>query len=289
MQFSRVACLAMILSALLEKVCGNYGYLQSQCRVLSSTKKVELIFSFIFNKIEYIRYNSTDQKIVGYTEFGEKFVENYKNNTFVLVLAEFGIDNCKKIAKALISDGMLNHVTVKPEVIIRSVTEAKGNQKAFLVCSAYDFYPKAIKLTWMRNDKKVTADVTSIEEMADGDWYYQIHSHLEYFPQPGEKISCVVDHASFHKPMIYYWDPSLPETERSKIILGAVGLLMGIFTAAAGVIYYKRKQTDLLIEDAPKLLNRVELRGEWWPHHFSFTEAPAASNIGLLLCNSILI
>nr|CAK03677.1 novel protein similar to major histocompatibility complex class II DCB gene (mhc2dcb), MHC2DBC related sequence (mhc2dbc-rs) [Danio rerio] len=38
-------------------------------------------------------------------------------------------------------------------------------------------------------------------------------------------------------------DPSLPETERSKIILGAVGLLMGIFTAAAGVIYYKRKQT----------------------------------------------
>ncbi|XP_056319321.1 rano class II histocompatibility antigen, A beta chain [Danio aesculapii] len=243
MQFSRLACLPMILSALLETACGNYGYLQSQCRVLGSTKKVELIFSFIFNKIEYIRYNSTDQKIVGYTEFGEKLVENYKNNTFVLVQAEFGVDNCEKIAKALISDGTLNHVTVKPEVIIRSVTEAKGNQKAVLLCSAYDFYPKAIKLTWMRNDKKVTADVTSIEEMADGDWYYQIHSHLEYFPQPGEKISCVVDHASSHRPMIYYWDPSLPESERSKIILGALGLLMGIFTAAAGVIYYKRKQT----------------------------------------------
>lgn len=92
-------------------VCGNYGYLQSQCRVLGSTQKVELIFSFIFNKIEHIRYNSTDQKIVGYTEFGKKSLENYKNSTFVLVQAEFGIYNCEKIAKALIFDGMLNFMT----------------------------------------------------------------------------------------------------------------------------------------------------------------------------------
>ncbi len=74
-----------------------------------------------------------------------------------------------------------------------------------LVCSAYDFYPKPIKLTWMRDDKEMAADVTSTEEMANGDCLYQIHSHLEYFPKPGEKISCVVEHASSHKPMIYHW------------------------------------------------------------------------------------
>lgn len=54
----------------------------------------------------------------------------------------------------------------------------------------YDFYPKPIKLTWMRDDEAVAADVTSTEELANGDWYYQIHSLLEYFPKPGEKISC---------------------------------------------------------------------------------------------------
>ncbi len=92
--------------------------------------------------------------------------------------------------------------TVQPEVIIRL---DYVNQKAMLVCSAYDFYPKPIKLTWIRDDTEMAADVTSIEEMANGDWFYQIHSHLEYFPKPGEKISCVVEHASSHKPMIYQW------------------------------------------------------------------------------------
>ncbi|KAK2898775.1 hypothetical protein Q8A67_010193 [Cirrhinus molitorella] len=135
---------------------------------------------------------------------------------------------------------------VKPEVIIWSDREAKGNEKAVLICSAYDFYPKQIKLTWVRDDKEVTADVTSTEELANGDWYYQVHSHLEYFPKPGEKISCVVEHASSHKPMIYHWDPSMPESERSKIILGAVGLLTGVFIAAGGLIYYKRKHTGFL-------------------------------------------
>uniref|UniRef100_A0A8C2ISV1 Immunoglobulin C1-set domain-containing protein n=2 Tax=Cyprinus carpio TaxID=7962 RepID=A0A8C2ISV1_CYPCA len=69
---------------------------------------------------------------------------------------------------------------VKPQVILQSV--------------CCDFYHKPIKLTWLRDDKEVTTDVTSTEELADGDWYYQIHSHLEYFPKPGEKVSCVVEH-----------------------------------------------------------------------------------------------
>ncbi|KTG44254.1 hypothetical protein cypCar_00034131 [Cyprinus carpio] len=97
-----------------------------------------------------------------------------------------------------------------------------------------------------------------IEEMANGDWYYQIHSHLEYFPKPGEKISCVVEHASSHRPMNYHWDPSLPDSERSKIILGSVGLLMGVFMAAGGLIYYK---THRLLQTSSLLLPVQTMNG----------------------------
>uniref|UniRef100_A0A8C1X2Y7 Si:busm1-228j01.4 n=1 Tax=Cyprinus carpio TaxID=7962 RepID=A0A8C1X2Y7_CYPCA len=202
-----------------------------------SIEKTEFIFSVTYNKIEYIRYNSTEDKAVGYTEFGEKWAEDYNKNKILLAQAEFGLDKCKGIAKFIVPNAGLvilfcyyffqTHF-VKPEVIIRSAREAKGNEKAVLVCSAYDFYPKPIKL-------------------------------------------CVVEHASSHKPMIYDWgeiryyefkvliilllhwthlriffhctDSSPSESERSKIILGAVGLLMGVFMAAGGLIYYKRKHT----------------------------------------------
>ncbi|XP_057213190.1 SMH class II histocompatibility antigen, beta-1 chain [Triplophysa rosa] len=94
----------------------------------------------------------------------------------------------------------------------------------------------------LRDDEVMNSDVTSTEEMADGDWYYQIHSHLEYFPKPGEKITCVVEHASSNKPMIYHWNSSLPESERNKIITGAAGFVLGIIMAIGGLIY-KRKCT----------------------------------------------
>nr|AAI07517.1 Zgc:123114 [Danio rerio] len=232
---------AVFLSALFETVHAYYTYAQIQCHVSDSLQKIEFIFSVTYNMIELVRYNSTEDTFFGYTAIGQKFAEEYNKDEVLLAQHDFVLNQCRELGDVILPNAVW--LAVKPEVIIRSVTEAKGNRKAVLVCSAYDFYPKGIKLTWMRDDKKVTAELTSSEVMADGHWHYQIHSYLEYFPQTGEKISCVVDHASSLKPMIYYWDPSLPESERSKIILGAVGLLMGIFTAAAGVIYYKRKQT----------------------------------------------
>ena len=74
-----------------------------------------------------------------------------------------------------------------------------------LMCSAYDYYPKQIKVTWMRDGQEVTSDVISTEKLADGDWYYQFHSQLEYTPKSGEKISCMVEHASLDKPIVEYW------------------------------------------------------------------------------------
>ncbi|KAF5891096.1 MHC class II beta chain, partial [Clarias magur] len=93
----------------------------------------------------------------------------------------------------------------EPQVKVRLVKQSDGSHPAMLICSAYGFYPPHIQVTWMRNGKEVEGDQTSTEEMADGDWYYQVHSHLEYTPESGEEISCVVEHASFSKPMSYKW------------------------------------------------------------------------------------
>ncbi|KAF4070190.1 hypothetical protein AMELA_G00296020 [Ameiurus melas] len=100
------------------------------------------------------------------------------------------------------------HTAIEPRVKVKLVKKSDGTHPATLMCSAYRFYPPTISVTWLRNGKEIKGDMTSTEEMADGDWYYQVHSHLEYMPESGEEISCVVQHASFTKPMNYKWGES---------------------------------------------------------------------------------
>lgn len=57
----------------------------------------------------------------------------------------------------------------------------------------------------MRDGQEVTSDVISTEKLANGNWYYQIHSQLEYTPKSGEQISCMVEHASLDKPIVEHW------------------------------------------------------------------------------------
>lgn len=76
---------------------------------------------------------------------------------------------------------------------------------AMLMCTAYNFYPKRIRVTWLRNGQEVTSGVSCSEVMSNGNWYYQIHSYLEYMPSPHEEITCMVEHASLSKPVFHVW------------------------------------------------------------------------------------
>lgn len=78
---------------------------------------------------------------------------------------------------------------------------------AMLVCSVYDFYPKQIKVSWLRNGQETTSDITSTEEFANGDWLYQVHSHLEYMPRwvqvkPGTRTLCLPGQSDHVCPLL---------------------------------------------------------------------------------------
>lgn len=97
-------------------------------------------------------------------------------------------------------------------------------------------------MTWLRNGKEVTSDVTSTEEMPNGGWLYQIHTVLEYTPRLGETITCKVEHASLMEPLLYEWEP-MPESQRNKIAVGTAGLLLGLVIFVGGLIYYKKNSS----------------------------------------------
>uniref|UniRef100_A0A3B4D6G4 Ig-like domain-containing protein n=1 Tax=Pygocentrus nattereri TaxID=42514 RepID=A0A3B4D6G4_PYGNA len=236
----------LLLLTLTIRTDGYNWFVTNECIASSSDlTDVEFIYTDYFNKDPVWRFNSTVGEFVGYTELGVKNAERFNKGPEVQQMRGELESYCKPNMR--IDFSVVLEKTVKPRIKLVAEQQASGGHPAMLMCSAYNFYPRVIDVYWLRNGEKVTSDVTATEEMADGDWYYQIHSHLEYTPTSGEKISCVVEHASSKKPIIIEWDGSLPESEKNKIAIGASGLVLGIILTAAGFLYYKKKSSGRIL------------------------------------------
>uniref|UniRef100_A0A8C5PMC7 Ig-like domain-containing protein n=1 Tax=Leptobrachium leishanense TaxID=445787 RepID=A0A8C5PMC7_9ANUR len=77
------------------------------------------------------------------------------------------------------------------------------NQKNRLVCSATDFYPRAITITWRRNGQVLLTSNTG-EPQGNGDGTYSVNSSVILNPtetQEKQLIECQVEHESLGKPI----------------------------------------------------------------------------------------
>ncbi|KAM9352951.1 DLA class II histocompatibility antigen, DR-1 beta chain-like isoform 2-T2 [Symphorus nematophorus] len=198
------------------------------------------------------QYNSTLGKVIGFTKAAKDLADILNHNTAFLRHEIWKTELCKRNAPlAYKPHGLLT--PVEPTVLVRSVEAVDSRHPVMLVCSAYSFYPKHITVTWLRNREKVTSDVMSTEELSSGNWLYQVHSYLEFTPRPGEKIACMVEHASLSKPKLYDWEP-VSDPGMSKITVGAAGLVLGLVFSISGLIYYKIKSSVRVLVPTTEVL-----------------------------------
>uniref|UniRef100_A0A3Q4HSQ0 Ig-like domain-containing protein n=1 Tax=Neolamprologus brichardi TaxID=32507 RepID=A0A3Q4HSQ0_NEOBR len=203
------------------------------------SEETEYTVSYFFNKNLMMEYNSTRGNWTGFTAYTIEAAKWWNSDH---------LDPLKKrIERKLLCEDTLDliqsidNLTTIPTVRLKSVKRPNGEHASTLVCSAYNFYPKQIRMMWMRNGQEVTTDVSYSDVMPNGDWYYQTHSYLEYFPTSAEKIACMVEHLGLSEPMFVVWDPSLPVEQRTRIAVGLCGLVIGFVIAISGIIYYNKK------------------------------------------------
>uniref|UniRef100_A0A672L1X9 Si:ch73-158p21.3 n=1 Tax=Sinocyclocheilus grahami TaxID=75366 RepID=A0A672L1X9_SINGR len=221
----------LLLSVFTGAANGYYNYYWSQC-IYSSSDFSDMVFliDYYFNKYLYVQFNSTVGEFVGFTEVGVRTAENLNKDTALLQQLKAEVERvCKHNA-------VLYKTAIHDKLVLNIFLLYKGKYLAKIKhilkwCIAYNG-----NIYIVRYNCLVTSDVTFTEKMPNRDWYHQIHTKLEYTPKAAEKISCMVEHAGFTKPMIYDW------MEYTAVIHC---WSCWIIIAAAGFIYYKSKTTGL--------------------------------------------
>uniref|UniRef100_A0A3Q2WE58 Class II histocompatibility antigen, B-L beta chain-like n=1 Tax=Haplochromis burtoni TaxID=8153 RepID=A0A3Q2WE58_HAPBU len=231
-------------------------------------EKTEYILTSIFNKNLMMEYNSTRGNWTGFTAYSIEAAKWWNRDPFDALTRKIERKLCINVFFLIISI----------ELVLKSVKRPNGEHASTLVCSAYNFYPKQIRMMWMRNGQEVTTDVSYSDVMPDGDWYYQTHSYLEYIPTSAEKIACMVEHLGLSEPMFVVWDPSLPVEQRTQIAVGLCGLVTGFVIAISGIIYYNKKSAAYITVCQSKEFGRSVHNVTYSDLRLKASVCPALSN-----------
>nr|AFL72082.1 MHC class II antigen beta domain [Acipenser baerii] len=214
----------------------------------SDSSMTDMLYSqrHVFNQQEFLHYDSKIKKYVGNTACGVKNAETWNKDKDMMAQLLGDVDRYCKYNMGLYRGGTTDR-EIPPSVRVSSIKPFSSQHQTMLICYVIGFYPREIKVTWLRNGAEVMADVSSSELLPDGDWTYQIHSYLELTPQSGDSYTCRVEHSSLAEAIEETWDPAMPESKRNKIIIGTSGIVLGLVISAAGLIYYKKKATGRIL------------------------------------------
>nr|AFU83045.1 MHC class II antigen [Equus caballus] len=211
------------------------------CYFTNGTERVRHVTRYIYNREEFVRFDSDVGEYRALTELGRHIAEDWNGQKDVLEQTRAETDtvcrhNYQLEALTTLQRRVEPTVTVSP-----SRTEAL-NHHNLLVCSVTDFYPGQVKVRWFRNDQEETAGVVSTPLIRNGDWTFQILVMLEMTPQRGDVYTCHVEHPSLQSPITVQWRAQ-SESAQSKMLSGVGGFVLGLIFLGLGlIIHYRSKK-----------------------------------------------
>uniref|UniRef100_A0A667ZYM2 Ig-like domain-containing protein n=1 Tax=Myripristis murdjan TaxID=586833 RepID=A0A667ZYM2_9TELE len=218
-----------------ERICRE-EILQSSC--------AELVIQYHFNGRLLALYNSSTEKVLGFTEYGKRLASNLnKDSGPILKIFSFKASSVCHHAIPVTNTGLVP--AVPPVASLRRDRPEVAGGPVVLICSAYDFYPRQIKVSWLR-DGVVVPEMEVMEKLVSVSWRYQIHSYLKEPAGEGLNIQCMVKHQSLPEPMLLRLDRSDLDSGAVQSAVGVSILSLGALVLLGGGIFYWRRASGRL-------------------------------------------
>ncbi|XP_064496745.1 class II histocompatibility antigen, B-L beta chain-like [Pseudopipra pipra] len=195
-----------------------------ECYFINGTQQVRFVQRFVYNRQQFMHFDSDVGVFVGDTPYGEILARHCRHN--YKLFSSFSVER-----------------RVPPSVSISLVPSSSQPGPGRLLCSVMDFYPAPVQVRWFQDGQELPEHVVATDVVPNGDWTYQVLVMLEIPPRHGVTYSCQVEHVSLEHPLSRHWEMP-PDTVRSKILVGVGGFVLGLVFLALGLGFYLREKSS---------------------------------------------
>ncbi|XP_064496555.1 class II histocompatibility antigen, B-L beta chain-like [Pseudopipra pipra] len=226
-----------------EELSGVFQHMaKCECYFINGTQQVRFLQKFVYNREQFMHFDSDVGVFVGDTPYGEMLARYGNRNQGWMEYIRARVDrHCRHNYKLFSSFSVERRVP--PSVSISLVPSSSQPGPGRLLCSGMDFYPAPVQVRWFQDGQEVLEDVFSTNVVPNGDWTYHVLVMLEIPPRRGVTYSCQVEHVSLEHPLSRHWEMP-PDTVRSKILVGVGGFLLGLVFLALGLGFYLREKSS---------------------------------------------
>ncbi|RMC10982.1 hypothetical protein DUI87_12174 [Hirundo rustica rustica] len=216
---------------------------KSECHFINGTDRVKFVKRFIYNREQYVHFDSDVGLYMGDTPYGEKVARYWNSDPEWMAYRRDAVDrHCRHNYE--LSTPFLVERRVPPSVSISLVPSSSQPSPGLLLCSVMDFYPAEIQVKWFQGQQELSEHVVATDVVPNGDWTYQLLVLLDTPLHHGVSYTCQVEHISLEQRLSRHWDPPdiLLDATRSKMLTGIGGFLLGFVFLALGFGFYLCKK-----------------------------------------------
>ncbi|NWW02573.1 HB2L protein, partial [Oreocharis arfaki] len=215
---------------------------ESECHFINGTARMRFVKRFIYNREQYVHFDSDVGLFVGDTPYGEEVARYWNRDLEWLEYRRAAVDrHCRHNYE--LSTPFSVERRVPPSVSISLVPLSSQPSPGRLLCSVMDFYPAEIQVRWFQGQQELSGHVVATDIVPNGDWTHQLLVLLEIPPQRGVSCTCQVEHVSLGHPLSRHWE-MLPDTACSKMLMGIGGFVLGFVFLVLGLGFYLCKKGE---------------------------------------------